>query len=882
MKISMAFRHILLNVGLILILIIILFTAKLTKNETELNYNVFNDTYLKALHYNVKIKFDVYRNVFFGKCNIIIQINRAIRNITMISSKIFGIVKIDLIDNNDNQTINIQKFSFIDKTYIYFDFIQSSVDLLSPGTYILKMIYVSSILDDGDFFESFDIVKEKDKLLNKVIRAGELFPYLDEPVFKSTFKISIWHHENYTFLSSMPIQKQVEDMDNMLWTHFDTSPPMSVESLTIVMTTFNYSAIYLTSIANMKIWCRKEITEQIRYAKTIAQGVVHYLAQKNTRKISKINYIVIKDFQHFNIKTRGFILLREEDIIYNNTLDDIARKIKVANLVARETISQWYDDVFLWSKEGFITFLAAHILNQTRLYDRMMDLFVVQTQQESLRFDMLPTDSLPLRTSFYYIKSSIIWRMLYHLIRVISSDNVFWTGIHTYIDIQYNQSNTIQIDQLWNVIQIILNNRNLRRVNITDIMNIWIKEKRYPQLLVNRIYVHNKTVYREYINSKFNKNARHFVLVTCKTKSNDYNYFWLYQQKSRITKKKNDKNDWIIVNLKQAGYYRVNYDFDNWQKLAIHLYYVNYTDIHVLNRAQIIDDAFYFLTQKQLNFTMFWDITRFLHKDTDYVAWYPMIKAVEYMTCVWAVQDTSTIKNNIREIFDKLLLNIGYNDKLDESDFTKCLREEAVKWACVLGSYKCRQTAAFQLEKHFESSAQDKFFKWREWIYCKGLMTASYTIWTKILLRHTSNITYDNIYLEYLTCYTNPHLIQSYLTAILNGFYSRVANNQTIANIVLLIVAKHSNNDAVLNYILNSFELFQFNIKKPIDQIAILIVIITHEHDVKQLTKINEFVKNNITMSEKQLINAVKLKIKKRKLEYKRSRNYGRLSAPTV
>ena len=67
------------------------------------------------------------------------------------------------------------------------------------------------------------------------------------------------------------------------------------------------------------------------------------------------------------------------------------------------------------------------------------------------------------------------------------------------------------------------------------------------------------------------------------------------------------------------------------------MYHENLTGIHVLNRAQLIDDAFYFLMQKKLNFITFWDITKFLCNDTNYVAWYPMIKAVEYMTCTWPV-----------------------------------------------------------------------------------------------------------------------------------------------------------------------------------------------------------------------------------------------------
>jgi len=74
------------------------------------------------------------------------------------------------------------------------------------------------------------------------------------------------------------------------------------------------------------------------------------------------------------------------------------------------------------------------------------------------------------------------------------------------------------------------------------------------------------------------------------------------------------------------------------------MYNENYANIHVLNRAQIIDDAFYFLIERQLTFNLFWNIANFLFLDTDYIAWYPMIKAVEYMTCIWAVENTAVFK----------------------------------------------------------------------------------------------------------------------------------------------------------------------------------------------------------------------------------------------
>lgn len=44
-------------------------------------------------------------------------------------------------------------------------------------------------------------------------------------------------------------------------------------------------------------------------------------------------------------------------------------------------------------------------------------------------------------------------------------------------------------------------------------------------------------------------------------------------------------------------------------------------------------------------------------------------------------------------MFGNLLDNLGYYSISNENDFTKCLREEAKKWACVLGIPKCKETA---------------------------------------------------------------------------------------------------------------------------------------------------------------------------------------------
>jgi len=53
-------------------------------------------------------------------------------------------------------------------------------------------------------------------------------------------------------------------------------------------------------------------------------------------------------------------------------------------------------------------------------------------------------------------------------------------------------------------------------------------------------------------------------------------------------------------------------------------------------------------------------------------------------------------------IFRELLNKISYTKKSDDNDFIKCLRQEAAKWACILGISECKNSATSKLLWHLE------------------------------------------------------------------------------------------------------------------------------------------------------------------------------------
>merc|ERR1719192_759391 len=68
----------------------------------------------------------------------------------------------------------------------------------------------------------------------------------------------------------------------------------------------------------------------------------------------------------------------------------------------------------------------------------------------------------------------------------------------------------------------------------------------------------------------------------------------------------------VIFNVQQTGFYRVNYDKKNWKLIAKQLQR-NHTAIHVINRAQILDDAFNLAKSGLLDYEVALSLTSYLN-----------------------------------------------------------------------------------------------------------------------------------------------------------------------------------------------------------------------------------------------------------------------------
>lgn len=91
--------------------------------------------------------------------------------------------------------------------------------------------------------------------------------------------------------------------------------------------------------------------------------------------------------------------------------------------------------------------------------------------------------------------------------------------------------------------------------------------------------------------------------------------FWLRQRELEITVNDVTPDSYFLVNVKQSGYYRVQYDEPNWMLIANELSHGNFTAIPPNSRAMLIDDAAVFFENKILNIRIFLELIKYLEHD---------------------------------------------------------------------------------------------------------------------------------------------------------------------------------------------------------------------------------------------------------------------------
>lgn len=267
--------------------------------------------------------------------------------------------------------------------------------------------------------------------------------------------------------------------------------------------------------------------------------------------------------------------------------------------------------------------------------------------------------------------------------------------------------------------------------------------------------------------------------------------FWLGGRSLSISSDSAPKpwtgDDWIIANIQQSGYYRVNYDRDLWESISRQLNGPgdDFAAIHLLNRAQLIDDSFHLARAGRIDFGVAMGVLNYLNRETDHLPWAIANRASALLNR-WLIGTgvyfdyQAFVRRNVAALYDKLGVNIVPN----ELRVDRYARAIAIDLACQARLTRCLAESEEELENFMTSGtpiAPDLVAT----IYCNGVRGAneSTRAFMQAELMQSGRQFERNSIIAGLGCIEDPTVLRSHLlTAILPGLAFSTAERTNILN----------------------------------------------------------------------------------------------------
>ncbi|XP_075971872.1 membrane alanyl aminopeptidase-like [Anticarsia gemmatalis] len=628
------------------------------------------------------------------------------------------------------------------------------------------------------------------------------FPCYDEPSFKATFDVTIRRPTAYRSWFCTRLRETTNTVANYQDDIYHTTPVMSTYLLALIVAQYDSREVFdQAGLLKFEVIARPGAIQagQGEYALEVGQKLLAEMSSHTAYDFYdqhpqlKMTQASIPDFGAGAMENWGLLTYREAYLMYDQQQTSSHFKQIIAYILSHEIAHMWFGNLVtcdwwdvLWLNEGFaryyqyfLTYWVEDMGFSTR--------FVPEQVHTALLADSAdihpltnpgvgsPASVSAMFSTISYNKGAAIIRMTEHLL----GTDVHRQGLRDYLRGKHFQT-AVPLD-LFTYLERAGNNANALNYgndfNFVDYYRSWTEQAGHPVL---NVHVNHRTgemtIYqrRFFISPGANDvNTNYIIPITFTTGSNpnfeNTKPTHVISKAVSVINRGTIGDHWVLFNIQQTGFYRVNYDDYTWNLIIIALRGADRTRINQLNKAQIVNDVFQFARSGLMSYNRAFNILSFLENETEYAPWVAAMTGFTWLRNRLAGTPQLTQLNNLIVRWATTVMGtVNYVPAASETFMQSYLRYQLAPIMCALEVPACLESARNQLAALQATQPTEVPADSRNWVYCSGLrqgVAADFNfLWNRF---QTHNVYTEKILLlQVLGCTRDATSLNTFMNAI--------------------------------------------------------------------------------------------------------------------
>ena len=467
--------------------------------------------------------------------------------------------------------------------------------------------------------------------------ARRAFPCWDEPAQKAVFDVTLVFDDGYQTVSNTPIVEETTPVPGLRSVRFGETPVMSTYLLAFVVGDLVSVEADAANGTTVGVWTTRGKKNQAGFALDTSVKLLGYFNEYFgiPYPLPKLDHIAIPDFAAGAMENWGCITYRETALLVDPENSSAGTRQRVAEVVAHEMAHMWFGDLVtmewwddLWLNESFASWMGTKSVDWLFPEWEMWTQFVNMDTNRALSLDGLrnshpieqevknPAEVSQLFDAISYSKGGSVIRMLENYL----GPEVFRGGLYRYL--KGNEYGNARTQDLWAALE------EESGLPVTNIMDSWVKQTGYPVLQVEAdrkadglsvSLSQERFLYDRLLGDEELSPEVWQVPVSISAPGAPTASTVMESGEAVISVPAvRPSDDWYKVNSDQTGFFRVNYESEDWERLAPA---ISTQQLPATDRLGIQNDAYALSRAGLLPVTQFLELAGSYAGETDASVW---------------------------------------------------------------------------------------------------------------------------------------------------------------------------------------------------------------------------------------------------------------------